>query len=694
MGDNLFKIRLFMFNMKNLILMISVICLINLISASNCPAGIYPCEPDMPFVVAIPTAVSSASTGTCSCPVNESYVPYVNAIDNVNLGNNNLSALGIFLYKNPVGNYYATHLFYGNNTQNMSFISGNNAVGTGFQWGSGGRFICTTGRCIYTPDNDWMDFLNEQGSKYMMTIRLLADIFYINGVEEFRINATGTFVNRTLNVKGNATFLDYICNSTNCYTLEEFLIDTTGGGNPFDQILNTTSNVTFNNITISTLNSSSCDVKSTTSGNLYCGTDATGSGGDGTGGWINDSLNTNTTLNVRANNIYANSLYEPMNDLLSVSLLNRALYNTGGLQIFNWQSGEMYAPSGGLTINIDTRTLLDSSEVTSANWQNRLMSDSTGTTSIDWNNHLLKSGGITMLDWTSFINFGTNSVTCGAITSSSQATLNNLVVNGNTTLKRVVADNITAKNITADKYFGDGSSLTGVNSDSDFNRNNGYTFFEPFLINNAIETGEVGIMGWNYVGQGTGAGASAIVSVQGNHPGQVRLSTGTIASGNATLDLGLGMILDSFAGNMTLEWLFNLSANSTFAQNYTLVMGFADNLNTVVLPVDGIYFMHNTTLINWTAVTSSNSASTFNDTKIRVTGNPWTKMRIELINQSNYQANFYINNVMVASQNTNIPRGTERAFGIMFANRKKSGTTAVTCDFDYVYYKQSFEYSR
>jgi hypothetical protein len=601
--------------------------------------------------------------------------------------------------------------------------------------------------------------------------------------------------------------------------------------------------------------------------------------------------NGNFSENINVNNIYANSLYEPVNNLLSVSLLSRALYTTtGGPSIF-WQSGEIYAPiAGALSIQYDNRYLADTSEIASVRWSDRTLNEGDGDITLDWENNLLKSNSVTILDWSSYGNFGANALTCGAITSSSQATLNNLVVNGNSTLKRVTADNITAKNITADKYFGDGSLLTGIQTynatyngynisygkfwknwttetnlsmylvygslwynyslvtpasifnltydtwfsnytlynkywynmtvsgstetdpifsanftnmqtdcsannyvygilsngtfecrvdqtssggtynatydtwypnftafnkfwynmtvnlfnqvlntfsnvtfnnitistlnsascdvksttsgnlycgtdatgtsatrtetDSDFNRSQSFTFFEPFFINNAIETGEVGIMGWNYVGQGTGAGVSAKVTDVGNHPGQARLSTGTTLRGNGTLDLGLGMIVDSYAGNMTLEWLFNLSSNSTDANNYTIVMGFADNLGTTVFPVDGIFFVHNGTAINWTAVTSSNSARTFNDTNIVVNGNPWNEMRIELINQSDYQANFYINNVLVASQNTNIPRGTARAFGIMFAMRKLGGTTAITCDLDYVYYKQLFEYSR
>ncbi len=231
-------------------------------------------------------------------------------------------------------------------------------------------------------------------------------------------------------------------------------------------------------------------------------------------------------------------------------------------------------------------------------------------------------------------------------------------------------------------------------SDSDFERESGTVFFEPFLLNSALETGEVGRMGWNYAATGTGAGATGVVPTQGNHPGQLSLSTGTTNASNVTLDLGITMNFDSYTGNITYEWMFNLSNSAGGANNYTLVMGFADNLGTVITPVDGIYFLHNATNSNWYAVTSSNSAKTINLTSVTVTSAAWTKMRIDLINQSTNLVNFYINDALVASQGTNIPQGIARAMGPLFTLRKWGGTTARTLVLDYVYYKQTFQVTR
>jgi hypothetical protein len=61
------------------------------------------------------------------------------------------------------------------------------------------------------------------------------------------------------------------------------------------QVIGTT-NTTY--LTIASATAASCDLKAFTNGTVYCGTDATGSGGDGTGGWTNTTTTTSTSLNV------------------------------------------------------------------------------------------------------------------------------------------------------------------------------------------------------------------------------------------------------------------------------------------------------------------------------------------------------------------------------------------------------------
>jgi len=86
----------------------------------------------------------------------------------------------------------------------------------------------------YWAGHPWSDtrWLNIDGSNANQNINIGA----------YNFSASEGFFD-DLNVTGNW------CNQTNCYTLNDFL--TGGGGNPFDQWLNTTSNVTFDNLNLS-----------------------------------------------------------------------------------------------------------------------------------------------------------------------------------------------------------------------------------------------------------------------------------------------------------------------------------------------------------------------------------------------------------------------------------------------------------
>jgi hypothetical protein len=60
-----------------------------------------------------------------------------------------------------------------------------------------------------------------------------------------------------------------------------------------------------NSLRVANLTAGSCDVKADTTGNIYCGTDATGGGGGSAeGGWINTTINTSTGLTVFMNDSF------------------------------------------------------------------------------------------------------------------------------------------------------------------------------------------------------------------------------------------------------------------------------------------------------------------------------------------------------------------------------------------------------
>lgn len=202
------------------------------------------------------------------------------------------------------------------------------------------------------------------------------------------------------------------------------------GGNPFNQVLNTTSNVTFNNITVTqdiaiagnpvlkwlynqtTPAMSYTDTKTSTAnlhlhavsnltgitnttrcdpttgklinvtlnnGVLYgeCGTDQTGGtgGGDGTGGWINSSTSTNTSLIVyikndtyaqnfrRYNTPNVETFFDEMNYLITAynRITTAPTINTADADIvssLNFPSAASSGGDGGLVVAGGTATNL------------------------------------------------------------------------------------------------------------------------------------------------------------------------------------------------------------------------------------------------------------------------------------------------------------------------------------------------
>lgn len=139
----------------------------------------------------------------------------------------------------------------------------------------------------------------------------------------------------------------------------------------------------------------------------------------------------------------------------------------------------------------------------------------------------------------------------------------------------------------------------------------------PYSANQASEIIEdwtagaaAGNTGWTAAQSGTGA-ASSIVStnVEANRPGVVQLSTGTTATGRASL--ALGSLSTFFGGGInTTEMSVRIPTLSTVAQEYSLRLGYGD-LVTGADHVDGIYFEYDRLQsVNWRCKTANNSART------------------------------------------------------------------------------------
>ena len=187
------------------------------------------------------------------------------------------------------------------------------------------------------------------------------------------------------------------------------------------------------------------------------------------------------------------------------------------------------------------------------------------------------------------------------------------------------------------------------------------------------------------------SGASAFVNNTnltsrdtGNHPGIATLNTGTTATGAArigggNLD-GMDKMLLGF-GTWECETLINIPLLSTAAETFIVTAGFSDNLNFNSC-TDVVTFFYNTSSIYWQLRTASNVTSSYVTTTSEVLPDTWTKLKI-IINADATSASFYVNNNLVGTITTNIPKGAGRWTQYNLAIVKTVGTTArnLLCDY-------------
>lgn len=206
----------------------------------------------------------------------------------------------------------------------------------------------------------------------------------------------------------------------------------------------------------------------------------------------------------------------------------------------------------------------------------------------------------------------------------------------------------------------------------------------------SIEDGEAGMMGWNVVALGTGAGAS-MTSAQ-REPGRrgiMNLTTGSTNGGNVTVHLSVNMIyFNATSGKLIQFGGFNIGTTSG-ANNITYLMGFGDQTAGTAAAqndTDAIWIAYNASggNNNLSLITRSNSVQSENVTDIQVTAEQFYDY--QLIVYNNTRVELYIDEQLKAILNTNIPSGNTRLLGPMQKLRKlgtNTGATAVMVGVDY-----------
>lgn len=187
---------------------------------------------------------------------------------------------------------------------------------------------------------------------------------------------------------------------------------------------------------------------------------------------------------------------------------------------------------------------------------------------------------------------------------------------------------------------------------------------------------------------GTGAGFTSTGAGAGI--GRARMSTGTTTTGRAVVmdqngtasvavDLGVGPA-------RTRAWIRTGPDLSTLAETYIIRCGFLESNNADGTDAALFRYQYDINGGRWQAVTRSNSVETSTDTGITFAVN--TVYRLEVRSDAAGNVRFYIDDVLVATNTTNIPTGGARTTGYGLHIVKSAGLTARVVDVEYFFVEQ------
>ena len=277
-------------------------------------------------------------------------------------------------------------------------------------------------------------------------------------------------------------------------------------------------------------------------------------------------------------------------------------------------------------------------------------------------------------------------IASGATANSSDATLLNRANHtGTQSASTTLTGNLPDANLTDLNQFSfKGRKTTGVGSVEEFTLRDilsidtqQYRSFTDFINTSSC--------GYNQTVAGIGASVSNIASNNTGVVGVVQLSTGTMTTGVACLqetESAAGFV----ASGGEIVWMAKIyiPTLSDATQRFTLRLGFGDT-TTLTDETDGIYFESLDSIsVNWQCCTASNSTRTKTASTTAVAAAAWTVLKI-VVNSDGTSAEFFVNNVSIGTNTTNIPIAIGREFFSKLIIIKSVGTTARTILVDKVY---------
>jgi hypothetical protein len=183
-------------------------------------------------------------------------------------------------------------------------------------------------------------------------------------------------------------------------------------------------------------------------------------------------------------------------------------------------------------------------------------------------------------------------------------------------------------------------------------------------------------------------------------PGVLTLNTSTSTTGRSTLfqtnSIQSGLILGN--GKVMFETAVRIPTLSNATDAFAVNIGLIREA-TSITSTNGVFFTYDSSGVGtgatatgrWQVVTSSGSTRSFTTTSVQVVANQWYTLKA-VINAAATSVDFYIDNVLVKTETTNIPTAT--GVGNIINLVKSAGTTARTVDADYYYFKQKYTTAR
>jgi hypothetical protein len=201
-------------------------------------------------------------------------------------------------------------------------------------------------------------------------------------------------------------------------------------------------------------------------------------------------------------------------------------------------------------------------------------------------------------------------------------------------------------------------------------------FFNEFTAN-ADEAGEVGGSGWTFTENGTGTVLQ--IDAEANHPGIIRLTTGTTSGNDETIHSGGSSTLNSLMMNQdkfSVTWLIRIPTITTATAR--IGYGLTSTLDGMTGASHYAAFEYIAgTSANWRCITGDGTTQQTTTTGTAVGTNTWTKLKIV---RDGGTVRFYLDNVNVANHSTNVA-GAQA--GNLAAGVQTDTAAARTMDIDY-----------